>query len=68
LASSSGMQDPLISKKETTGIRSTEIAIPEPGRFRYKFIINGTRWIDDPGNGMKEPDNYGGFNSIVTLM
>jgi serine protease AprX len=55
-------------KKETDGIWRTEIAIPERGRYRYKFIINGMRWIDDPGNGMKEPDNYGGFNSIVTLM
>ncbi|MCI0446283.1 S8 family serine peptidase [bacterium] len=55
-------------KKETNGIWRTEIAIPERGRYRYKFIINGMRWIDDPGNGMKEPDNYGEFNSIVTLM
>jgi serine protease AprX len=55
-------------KKETDGIWRTEIAIPERGRYRYKFIIDGKRWIDDPGNGMKEPDNYGGFNSIVTLM
>lgn len=54
--------------KEANGIWRIEIAIPELGRFRYKFIINGTRWIDDPGNGIKEPDNYGGFNSIVTLM
>jgi len=55
-------------KKETDGIWRTEIAIPERGLCRYKFIINETRWIDDPANGKKEPDNYGGFNSIVTLM
>jgi serine protease AprX len=55
-------------KKEKNGIWRAEIAIPAQGRYRYKFIIDGTRWIDDPGNGMKETDYYGGFNSIVTLM
>jgi serine protease AprX len=40
---------------------------PLPGRYRYKLVIDGVRWIDDPNNGYKEPDEFGGMNSIVNI-
>jgi hypothetical protein len=55
-------------EKDPNGIWRAEINLPKPGRYSYKFIINGDRWIDDPSNGFKEPDQYGGFNSIVKIM
>jgi hypothetical protein len=30
-------------------------------------VVNGERWIEDPANAMKEPDEYGGFNSILHI-
>ncbi|HYE64224.1 MAG TPA: S8 family serine peptidase [Pyrinomonadaceae bacterium] len=53
--------------KEESGIWRTEIDPPAAGRYRYKFIINGGRWVDDPHNGFKEPDEYGGLNSVLSL-
>ena len=32
---------------------------------QYKFVINGTDWVEDPGNPNKTPDGYGGFNSVM---
>jgi 1,4-alpha-glucan branching enzyme len=58
-------QTPL--KRNGSGLWSTEIAVPRTGRFEYKFIINGQRWIEDPSNGMKVPDNYGGLNSVLVV-
>lgn len=58
-------QTPL--KRNRSGLWSTEIVTPRTGRFEYKFIINGQRWIEDPGNGMKAPDNYGGLNSVFVV-
>jgi serine protease AprX len=40
---------------------------PAPGRYRYKFLVDGERWIEDPGNGAKEPDPYGGFDSVLRI-
>ena len=54
-------------KRNGSGLWSTEILIPTAGRFEYKFIINGQRWLDDPSNSMKAPDNYGGLNSILVI-
>jgi serine protease AprX len=54
-------------KRNGAGLWSIEIVIPRSGRFQYKFIIDGQRWIEDPGNGMKAPDNYGGLNSLLVI-
>lgn len=58
-------QTPL--KRNRLGLWSTEIVTPRTGRFEYKFIINGQRWVEDPSNGMKAPDNYGGLNSVFVV-
>jgi serine protease AprX len=54
-------------KRDGSGLWSTEIIIPPAARFEYKFIINGDRWIEDPSNGIKAPDNFGGLNSVIVL-
>lgn len=55
-------------QKDSHGVWRAEIKLPKPGRYSYKFLIDGSRWIDDPGNGCKEPDHYGGFNSIINVL
>ena len=54
-------------KRNESGLWFTEIVVPGAGRFEYKFIINGQRWIEDPSNGMKAPNNYGGLNSVLVV-
>lgn len=39
----------------------------EPGRYAYKFVVDGTRWIPDPTNGNHEPDGFDGRNSVVII-
>ncbi|HJP92186.1 MAG TPA: S8 family serine peptidase [Pyrinomonadaceae bacterium] len=56
---------PLI--RNGSGLWSTEIAVTRAGRFEYKFVIDGQRWIEDPSNGMKTPDSYGGLNSFIVI-
>ena len=52
---------------DESGLWLTEIQPPQAGRYRYKFIVDSQKWIEDPNNGMKEPDNYGGLNSILVI-
>jgi serine protease AprX len=54
-------------KRNESGLWFTEIVVPRAGRFEYKFIINGQRWMEDPSNGMKAPDSYGGLNSVIVI-
>jgi len=49
------------------GVWRAEIDSPPPGRYHYKFVVDGDRWRDDPSNGLKALDNYGGFNSVLNV-
>jgi cyclomaltodextrinase / maltogenic alpha-amylase / neopullulanase len=41
------------------------LELPE-GRHSYKFVVAG-RWFPDPQNPNREPDGYGGSNSLLLL-
>ena len=47
------------------GVWQKRIAL-EPGRYRYKFVIDG-EWTTDPSNHALEPNPYGGLDSILEL-
>jgi len=36
-----------------------------PGTYEYKFVLNGERWIADPGADEAISDGYWGHNSIL---
>ena len=38
-----------------------------PGRYEYKFLIDGTKWVPDPANADTSDDGFGGLNSIVIV-
>lgn len=54
-------------EKDHKGIWRVTIKEPESGSYRYKFVVNDERWIDDPANELKEADSFGGFNSILHI-
>ena len=37
------------------------------GRYTYKFLLDGRRWLDDPNNPRKAPDGLGSLNSVVVV-
>ncbi|MCO6453371.1 MAG: S8 family serine peptidase [Caldilineales bacterium] len=43
------------------------IPTPAPGRYHYKYLIDGERWIDDPENSAKRRDGYGGFDAVLVV-
>ena len=40
----------------------------QPGRYEYKFVVEGSEWHADPNNPEFIPDPYGGKNSIVKVL
>ena len=54
-------------RKDKSGLWFAQVEAPQAGSYQYKFIVNGSRWLEDPSNGMKVPDNYGGLNSVLTI-
>jgi hypothetical protein len=50
-----------------TGLWQVEGPAPAPGRYAYKFLIDGARWHDDVDNPRKAPDGLGGLNCVLTI-
>ncbi|HEU4478143.1 MAG TPA: S8 family serine peptidase [Pyrinomonadaceae bacterium] len=53
--------------KDRYGLWLAEIPVPSPGSYQYKFVVDGHRWLEDPSNGMKVSDNFGGLNSLLVI-
>ncbi|QOJ13605.1 MAG: alpha-glucosidase C-terminal domain-containing protein [Planctomycetia bacterium] len=50
-----------------TGDLWTGTLVLGSGMHAYKFVVDGEHWIADPRNDDREPDNHGGFNSVLRL-
>jgi serine protease AprX len=53
--------------KNSQGVWQAEIPCLPPGKYRYKFLVNGNHWTEDISHGLKEEDDFGGFNSLLIL-
>jgi serine protease AprX len=51
-------------RRDASGRWSASMPAPAPGVYRYKFLIDRTRWLADPSHSRREPDPYGGFDSV----
>jgi serine protease AprX len=54
-------------KREEDGVWRVALDLPPGGRHRYKFVVDGARWTEDPANGFKEHDGFGGLNSVLNI-
>jgi hypothetical protein len=54
-------------ERDEHGFWRATLSAPPAGVYHYKFIVDGQRWIEDPNNEMKAPDNYGGLNSVIAI-
>lgn len=44
------------------------LTIPlKSGTHRYKFLVDGEKWVNDPGADSRINDGFGGFNSLIRL-
>ena len=53
-------------KKSKAGWWKTNLKLP-PGRYQYRFIVNGEQWSEDPENPNKEANEFDSYNSILEV-
>lgn len=49
------------------GLWEGVLAVSARGMHRYKFLIDGSRWIHDPENPLRVEDGFGGFSSLIAI-
>ena len=55
----------ILEMADLGGIYALSLHI-ENGKYRYKFIVDGV-WMADPANHLREPDPFGGENSLLIV-
>ncbi len=58
---------PHAMQQDASGVWRAGLTRPAPGRYEYKYLIDGTRWLDDPANPRKAWDGMDGFNSLLIV-
>jgi 1,4-alpha-glucan branching enzyme len=56
--------DPMTRQADGTWTLTKKL---EPGRYMYKFVLDGTTWKEDPAAKETTDDGYGGKNSVVVV-
>lgn len=49
------------------GVWVIEMPKPSSGFYAYRFLIDGTTWIDDPDNPTRRTNPYGEFDSVLVV-
>lgn len=39
----------------------------QPGRYRYSFVVDGSRWVADPQSAAATDDDFGTPTSVITV-
>src|SRR5687768_2334758 len=51
--------------EDTGGVWTKVVKLP-PGRYRYRYVVDG-RWQNDPLNAAVEPNRFGGDDSVLVM-
>lgn len=54
------------NEMEGTGGVWTKVVKLPPGRYRYRYVVDG-RWQNDPLNAAVEPNRFGGDDSVLVM-
>jgi 1,4-alpha-glucan branching enzyme len=57
-------QTPL--QKDSNGGWKTTVHLA-PGRYEYRFVVDGAQWCSDPGAKESVPNEFGSTNSVVVV-
>ena len=53
-------------RKSRAGWWKTSVKLA-PGRYQYRFVVDGEQWSEDPENPIKQPNEFASFNSVLEV-
>lgn len=60
------VEQTLMSDEDGNGIWSVTVPL-EPGRYQYKFLLDGKKWVVEPDAPAYQADGFGGKNSLLVI-
>jgi 1,4-alpha-glucan branching enzyme len=57
--------DATVMERQADGVFAAEVVLERGRAYRYKFLLDGQRWENDPKAHRFEANDFGGDDSVV---
>ncbi|MFT3844637.1 MAG: isoamylase early set domain-containing protein [Lacibacter sp.] len=58
---------PIVMKKKKDGSFTTEINLPKDSKHEFKYLVNGTDWVNETEADTEHANEFGGTNSVISI-
>jgi len=63
----SDWQNAIIMSKKKDGTFTADINLPKESKHEFRYIVNGSEWMNEPEADGFPPNEFGTANSLLTL-
>lgn len=67
LGLNSDWENAIIMSKKKDGTFSADVNLPKDSTHEFKYRIDSSQWVNEPGADHEVPNIFGGRNSVVAL-
>ncbi|MDB5200501.1 MAG: hypothetical protein JWO92_2464 [Chitinophagaceae bacterium] len=67
LGLNSDWKNAVVMNKKKDGTFTCDVSLPKNLQHEFKYLVNQTEWINDPGADAQHPNGFGGNNSVIIL-
>lgn len=60
------VEQTLMSDDDDNGVWTVTVPL-QPGRYQYKFLVDGEKWLVEPDAPAYQSDGFGGKNSLLVI-
>ena len=67
LGLNSNWENSIVMSKKKDGSFSCEVSLPKSTQHEFKYLVDETKWINEPEADSQNPNEFGGSNSVIVL-
>jgi hypothetical protein len=67
LGLNSDWENSIIMSRKKDGTFSADVNLPKDSKHEFRYLVNETEWLNEPGADEEAPNVFGSSNSVITL-
>jgi hypothetical protein len=67
LGLNSDWENSIVMSKKKDGTFTCDVSLEKNTKHEFKYLVNETKWINEPDADSESPNEFGGHNSVIIL-
>jgi len=67
LGLNSDWQNSIVMSKKKDGSFTCDVSLLKDTKHEFKYLVDETRWINEPSADSEVPNEFGGSNSLIVI-